>query len=369
MPTPPQLLEVARQQPQPLVIGEGRARFGVADLRVIEIGERGERGRIFVQSGQAEVAVHFCRTFEQFLECPPAEADRRRKADRRPQRIASADAFAERQDAGFVDAPFHRLVGRRGQRDHLAVRVLDIVLLHPLQGGFGVEHRFLGGEGLGRHHQQRRRRIEVLDRILQRDAVDVGHDRDVVARILAAQRIDQQVRPQRRSADADVQHMADIAQRTALDRVDQRAHPFVKPARARDAVGIALIAFGGVLDRAILGDVDMLAAEHRVAPAREVLRLRQRGERLDRLDRQMRLRPVEMDAGDVQAEPRQAVRILIEQFDQLGGGQGFDRGPVAHKYVRPLGRVIVTVPYRSIRDGPSPQRRRRERLLRTLGER
>ena len=141
------------------------------------------------------------------------------------------------------------------------------MLAEPLHRRFGVEHGFLGGEGLAGDDEQCRRRIEILDRLFQRDAIDVGDDRDVVALVFAPQRIDQQIRPQRRSADADVEDVADVAQRARLDRVDQRAHPLVEAAGAGDAVGVALAAFGRVLDRAIFGDVDVLAAEHRVALA------------------------------------------------------------------------------------------------------
>ena len=221
------------------------------------------------------------------------------------------------------------------------------MLAEPLHRRFGVEHGFLGGEGLAGDDEQRRRRIEILDRLFQRHAVDVGHDRDVVALVFAPQRIDQQVRPQRRSADADVEDVADVAQRARLDRVDQRAHPLVEAAGAGDAVRITLAAFGGVLDRAILGDIDVLAAEHRVALAGKVLGLGQRFERRDRVARQMRLRPVEMDAGDVQAERLQPVAVLGEQVHQLGGGQGFDRRPVAHMSVLHGEGKVVTVPYRS----------------------
>ena len=221
------------------------------------------------------------------------------------------------------------------------------MLLEPLHRRFGVEHGFLGGEGLGCDDEQRRRRIEILDRLFQRHAVDVGNDRDVIALVFATERIDQQVRPQRGAADADVQDVADVAQCASLDRVDQRAHPLVETAGAGDAFGIALAAFGGVLDRAIFGDVDVLAAEHRVALAGKVLRLGQRLERRDRFARQMRLRPVEMDTGDVEAERLQPVAILGEQVHQLGGGQGFDRRPVAHMSVLHGEGKVVTVPYRS----------------------
>ena len=289
-----ELLEIGRQQAQPLVIGEGRARLGVADLRVIKVGERREHWRVLAERGLAEMAVHFACTFEQFLEAIPPERDCRRKADRRPQRIAPADALGKRQDAGFVDTPFDRLVGVGGQRDDAAIGILHAMLAHPLQHGIGVGQRFLGGEGLGRDHQQRRGRIELREHFLQRRAVDVRDDRHLITAVLSAQRIDQQIGPERRSTDADVQHVADFPQRPGLDRIDQRAHPGVQHARPGDILLAAFAALGDVRHGAALAGVDHLAREQRLALAVEVLRLGQRGERRDRIGGQMRLRPVEM---------------------------------------------------------------------------
>src|SRR3546814_5542990 len=48
-------------------------------------------------------SVHLARAFEQFGERIPAERERGRKPDRRPQRIAPPDAFRKRQHAGLVD--------------------------------------------------------------------------------------------------------------------------------------------------------------------------------------------------------------------------------------------------------------------------
>jgi hypothetical protein len=49
--------------------------------------------------------------FEHRLERLGAERQRGGKADRRPQRIAAADAGREGQDAGLVDAELDRLSG------------------------------------------------------------------------------------------------------------------------------------------------------------------------------------------------------------------------------------------------------------------
>jgi len=204
------------------------------------------------------------------------------------------------------------------------------VLGHPRDRALGVHHRFGGGEGLGRDHQQRRGRIEQVEHILQRHAVDIGDDRDVVAIRIAPERIDQQMRPQRRSADPDVEDMPHRPERIGLDRVDQRAHPRMIAARAAHAFGIALAALGGVLDRAILGDVDMRAAEHRLALAGKIARPRQCIECRDHLGGKMRLGKIEMDPRDIERQAFEPPGIRVEQLGELLLRQCRDRRPVRH---------------------------------------
>ena len=110
-----QLLEIGRQQAQALVIGEDGAGPGAADVGVITVGEGGEDGRVFEQGREAEMAVHRRRALEQGLERVPAERQRGGKADRRPERVAAADALGEGQDPGLVDPELERPLGRRGQ--------------------------------------------------------------------------------------------------------------------------------------------------------------------------------------------------------------------------------------------------------------
>ena len=78
------LLEIGGKQAKPLIIGKGRARLGTAVLRVVQVGEGGERGRVLVERRQPEMPVHLARALQQFPERVPAELDRGREADRRP---------------------------------------------------------------------------------------------------------------------------------------------------------------------------------------------------------------------------------------------------------------------------------------------
>ena len=71
-----QLLEIERQQPQPFVIGEDAARLAAELLDIEPVGERGDQRHIRARLGEAEMAVHLRRAFEQRLERIPAERQR-----------------------------------------------------------------------------------------------------------------------------------------------------------------------------------------------------------------------------------------------------------------------------------------------------
>ena len=180
-----------------------------------------------------------------------------------------------------------------------------------------VEHGLGGGEGLRGDRDQGRGGIEAGDRLLERGAVDIGDDRRLVAAGVAAERVDQQMRPERRAADADMEDVADRAERLRLDRVDQRAHPGVQAGGAGDAFRRALPALGAVLGGAALGRVDDLAGEHRVAAPR-------RGRPASASARKASIRPrLEMGLGEIEADaassttqPREPVGLGREQLAQ-----------------------------------------------------
>ena len=118
-----QLLEVERQQPKPLVIGEHGARLRTRLLGVKAIGEGGEQRHIGRRFGEAEMAVHLGRAFEQAFERVPAERERCSDADGAPQRISPADASAELQDPRLVDSRLDCSFGLGGDRDESPVWV------------------------------------------------------------------------------------------------------------------------------------------------------------------------------------------------------------------------------------------------------
>ena len=94
-------------------------------------------------------------------------------------RVASADPVPELEHVGGIDA--ERADGRGIGRDRdevLRDRRLAAAeaAQQPRPRGTGVGHGLQRREGLGRHDEERRRRIEITDRFAKIGAVDVRHE-------------------------------------------------------------------------------------------------------------------------------------------------------------------------------------------------
>ncbi len=80
----------------------------------------------------------------------------------------------------------------------------------PLARGGRVGHGLQRGEGLGREDEEGLRRIEIVGRVGKGRAIDIGDEAERHLRIgKVAQRDVGHLRPQIRSADADVDHVLD----------------------------------------------------------------------------------------------------------------------------------------------------------------
>ena len=72
-------------------------------------------------------------------------------------------------------------------------------------------------------------------------------------------------------------------------------------------------------DRAILGDVDLVAAEHRVDPPAQIRFIRELAQQSHRLVGDAMLGVVEIDAGGFGRQPLSAAGIVLEQLAQVPG--------------------------------------------------
>ncbi len=150
-------------------------------------------------------------------------------------------------------------------------------LQQPAPCRVGVGHRLQRGKGFGRHDKECFRRIEIAHCLGEICAVDVGNEAEGhVACAVIAQRLVCHHRPQVGAADANVDDVADALAGEAFPLA--AAHTLRKVAHAVKHgvhlrhnilavdvdMGVARGAQGDMQHGAVLGDVDLVAAEHGV---------------------------------------------------------------------------------------------------------
>ena len=224
--------------------------------------------------------VHLVEAVEHRAEVVRADGEHRGEANRRAHGIAATHPIPEGEHVGGVNAELGYLlrIGRDGDemlRDGLLVAAQSVE--QPLARALGIGHGLQRREGLGGNDEQRLGRVEVAGRLNEVNAVNVGDEAEG-HRPLAVmfERFVGHDRPEVGAADADVDDVADALAGVALPRA------------APDAVGevghlvehgmdlghnvLAVHNDGGVLGRsqgdvqdgAVLGEVDLVPAEHRV---------------------------------------------------------------------------------------------------------
>ncbi len=182
--------------------------------------------------------------------------------------------------------------------------------------------------------------IALRERRLERYAVDVRDHVHVDSREVARQRIHRQRRPERRAADADVDQVADLAECTLVNRLDQQLHPLAQRGGFLHARVLAHAAQRRVLGAAVLGRVDHFAGEQLTPLLGKTGRVGLSLERRQQSIGQMGLRPVEQHPAFRQFEPGRkpghAIRVRGEQFGQRLVRKAEDRSRVFSLSYSPL---------------------------------
>ena len=168
----------------------------------------------------------------------------------------------------------------------------------PRARGGGIGHGLERGEGFGRDDEQCLRRIEIVYCLAEGGPIDIGDETEVEPAVaVAAQGLIGHLRAEIRPADADIHDVADALSRVAGPRAvahlrRERRHAVEHRVHAGDDVlaidldhGAARSAQGDVQHRAAFGRVDLLAAEHGVAPRRHAAFLGETHEQLHRSHR------------------------------------------------------------------------------------
>ena len=320
------LLQVGRQPPQVLIVGQHGPRRGAEKVPVPHAEHPHQHRDVPLQRRLEEVAVDLVRAPEQLEEALEAHRQRDREADRRPARVAAPDPVPELEDIGGVDAELGHGLAVGGQ-GHEVARHRPLVaeaVEDPPAGGAGVGHGLLGGEGLRGDDEQGPRRVETARRFDEVGGVDVGDETHVGPVVVRPEGLADHRRAEVGAADAEVDHGRDrlpgepgpaaltyrLRKRPHLleHGSDIRHHVFaLEPDRAAAAV-----AEGDVEDRPALGPVELLAAEHRPPGLRHPACAGELEEQPHRRVVDAVLRVVEEQAVELDREAPEAPRIGVE---------------------------------------------------------
>ncbi|MNZ57866.1 hypothetical protein D3C78_758570 [compost metagenome] len=149
------------------------------------------------------------RAGEQLNEVLVTNGQNDRQANRRPQRITTANPVPEFKHVSGVDAELTYGFAIGGQRREVFRHVFVITrrCQEPVARAVGVGHGLLRGEGFRRHQEQRGFWIHFLQHFGDVGAIDVRHKVHVQMIFVRTQRFGHHERAEVRATDTDVHHV------------------------------------------------------------------------------------------------------------------------------------------------------------------
>ena len=238
-------------------VRKNRVAARAEEVHVPDTDERHQDRRIARHLGLGEMQVDLARSGEKLVERIGSDGAQGAEAGRGPDRVSPADGFGDRQHVGRAERGRCRRVAC--DRDEMLPR---IARAEPESRRACVRERFLGRERLRHHDEERRIGLRAGERALQVQRIHVRHKAKFDRRIAYAERIDDELRPERRAAGAEVNDPADASSGAHSRR--QLAHALERRFHAgRRRIARAL---RYMLHRAFLGRIDRIAPEKSRAP-------------------------------------------------------------------------------------------------------
>ncbi len=327
-----QLLEVSREALQVLLIGQDRDGLRAEEVVVPDAQESHEHGQVALERGRAEMLVHLMEAVEHGAEMFGADGDHRREPDRRVHRVAPADPIPELKHVAGVDAELRHLRGVGRDRNEMPGN--GGVFFQSREGPGArrvrVGHRLQRRKGLRRDDEQRLLGIKIARGLGEVGAIDVGNEAEgQVALAVVSQGFVRHHRPQVRSADADVDDIADRLAGVALPL--PAAHPVGEIGHLIENgmdLGHHVLAIhddglplggaqGHVQDGPLFGDVDLLAPEHGIDSGPQAGFLRQLQQQRYRLVGNAVLGIIEVDADGLGGQALPALGISREELPKM----------------------------------------------------
>ena len=347
-----ELLEVRREPGEVLAVGEDRLGLRAEEARVPDVEQPEHDRHVGRERRSAQVLVDGVEPGEHLGELLGADRDHEREADRGVERVAATDPVPELEHVRRVDPELGDLLGVRRDRDEVLGdgRVVAAEAgQQPVARGPRVGEGLERAERLRAHDEEGLLGIEPAHRLPEVVAVDVAHEPELeVALREGAQRVVGHGRAEVGAADADVHDVADALPvcpvhapgAHAVGEVGHPAEDGVHVGDDVDAVDLDARPFGSaqrdVEHGAVLGDVDVLAREHRVDAIAQPGPLGEREQQRHRLVGDQVLRVVDVEAVDFEGQAVASVGVAGEQVAQVHGA---DIGGVGDERV-PLGRLV-----------------------------
>ena len=329
-----QLLQVRGEAGEIIRIRQHRTGFRAEEVAVPEADEAEQNWCVLGERCRPEVLVDPMKTVEEFGECLFADNGHDRQPDCRVHGITSAHPVPKAEHVVGVDAEVRDAFGVGGHGDEmLGDGVLTECVDEPAPGRGGVRECLEGGERLGRDDEQRRRRVESVERADEIGGVDVGYELRGDPRVgVVPECVVDHDRAQIGSTDADVDDGGDLlaggtdpfARTHAIGEFAHGREDFVHIGDDVLAVDgqrrIGGKAQRGVQNSAILGGVDVFACEHGVALAFDVCgsgQFDQQGESLAG-DAVLAVVDVKIRGGEGEGAP--SVGVIGEQSSEMSIG-------------------------------------------------
>ena len=205
------LLEVSGKAVHVLVVRQNRFGFRTEEVVVPDADQRQQHRQVFLRRSGGEVLIHRMRAGQQLNEVVEAHGENDGQTNRRPQGVTAANPVPEFEHVGGVDAELANRFRVGGKRGEVFRHVLVVArgCQEPVARAVGVGHGFLGSESLGRHQEQSRFRIHVLQHFGDMGAIDVRDKVHVEVVFIRTQRLGHHERTEVGAADTDVNHVGD----------------------------------------------------------------------------------------------------------------------------------------------------------------
>ncbi len=321
-----ELLEIRRESAQLLRVRQHRLGGEAEPVGVPDPEQRHQHRRVRGERGGAEVFVDDVEPVQELTEAFGSDGDHQRQPDGGVDRVAPADPVPESEHVRGVDAELGDPLGvGRHRHEVVGDRRLAECVDQPRASGPGVGERLDRAERLRGHHEQCRGGIGVGEHGRDVGAVDVGHERTADA--FVAVRLERPVRHRRSqvgAADPDVDHMGDPV--VGAHPVGEGAHRVEYLVHVGDDVravdgdhGAPRCPQGDVHHRPVLGDVDVLAGEHRVASGLDAATLGERDETGQHHVVDAMLGVVDAQVADLDDIALGAAGVVGEQLSEVGG--------------------------------------------------